>query len=395
MKRLVSKLAAVKARHQRRHSPTGATFALADRIDYLNGEHWDRLTRGASIFQQRTFSRALEAAAPDNVMPRYALVYMDGEPVAAVNAQFVDIAGGRMVPTTSKARASALKRVNTRVLICGNVMSTGPHAVAIKAGVAPESVWPAVSEALLRLRRAEKLSGHTDFILIKDFDASPAAVDGALADFGYSPLETEPNMVLALDPAWRTHADYVASLAGRYRKEVDRIHRRVSEKCTVERLVGLADHAQRLDELYLAVHANATVRLVTVPAGFLPALERHLGDDFRCTVIRRDGAIVGFVTNLRDGPTSHGYLIGYDRAANDDVPLYFRLLHASIANALDMGCRELSLGRTALEPKARLGAAQRPMSVLLRHRIAPLKPVLSRILEAIPHDDAPERHPFA
>ena len=33
-----------------------------------------------------------------------------------------------------------------------------------------------------------------------------------------------------------------------------------------------------------------------------------------------------------------------------------RLLHASIADAIALGATELSFGRTALEPKARLGA---------------------------------------
>jgi hypothetical protein len=35
------------------------------------------------------------------------------------------------------------------------------------------------------------------------------------------------------------------------------------------------------------------------------------------------------------------------------------------------------------------------MSLLLRHRMAPLEHVLSPILGAIPHDAAPDRHPFA
>jgi hypothetical protein len=392
-----------------RHRPTGATFALADRVDYLNGEHWDALTRNASIFQQRRFARALEEAPPANLKPRYAIVYLDGEPAAAINAQFVDIGGERVVRAKSRAgetpnsmeravqaaAASALTKVKTRLLVCGNVMSTGAHGVAIRDGVAPQIVWPAISEALLRMRRAEKLDGNAGFIMIKDFTARPPEVDSALAQFGYSPLETEPNMVLSIDPAWRRFDDYIASLASKYRKDVERIHRRVVEQgCTIERLSNLDAHAEALDRLYLAVHSNANVRLVTVASGFLPALERHLGEDFRCTAIRRGDAIVGFVTDLRDRDTAHGYLIGYDRAANDDIPLYFRLLHASVANAVELGCRQLSLGRTALEPKARLGATQAPMSLLVRHRVGPLRPIVSRILETIPHDDAPERHPF-
>jgi len=62
--------------------------------------------------------------------------------------------------------------------------------------------------------------------------------------------------------------------------------------------------------------------------------------------------------------------------------------------ATSLRARALSLGRTALTPKAQLGATPQPMSLLLRHRIAPMKSVLRRILEAVPHDLAPERHPF-
>ncbi|HTL28847.1 MAG TPA: hypothetical protein VL282_06500, partial [Tepidisphaeraceae bacterium] len=54
----------------------------------------------------------------------------------------------------------------------------------------------------------------------------------------------------------------------------------------------------------------------------------------------------------------------------------------------------LSLGRTALEPKAALGAKPEPMAVWLRHRLPALNWMLRGLLGAIPHDEAPERSPF-
>ena len=150
-----------------------------------------------------------------------------------------------------------------------------------------------------------------------------------------------------------------------------------------------------MHELYLAVHDNAPVRLVTLPSGFLPAMARALGGDFRCTAIRRGDDLLGFVTSLRDGDTAIAYYIGFDRAAAaDGLPIYLRLLHATIADAIGWRCKRLSLGRTALEPKAALGAKPEPLSWWLRHRVPALNWMLRGILGTVPHHEAPERNPF-
>ena len=110
---------------------------------------------------------------------------------------------------------------------------------------------------------------------------------------------------------------------------------------------------------------------------------------------RRAGDIVGFVTSVRDGETAIGYYIGFDRAAAaEGLPIYLRLLHATVADAIAWRCTRLSLGRTALEPKAGLGARPEPMAVWVRHRVPALNWVLRGLLGAVPHAEAPERSPF-
>ncbi len=153
--------------------------------------------------------------------------------------------------------------------------------------------------------------------------------------------------------------------------------------------------ADRLHELYLSVQGNAQVRLVTLRKTYLPSLAGALGDDFHCTVVRRGDEVIGFVTSLRSGDTAVGYYIGFDRAAaSEGLPIYLRLLHATIGDAIGWGCKRLSLGRTALEPKAALGAKPEPMSVWMRHRVPALNWVIRGALGAVPHNEAPERNPF-
>ena len=70
------------------------------------------------------------------------------------------------------------------------------------------------------------------------------------------------------------------------------------------------------------------------------------------------------------------------------------LLHAVIGEALALGCRRISFGRTALEPKAGLGARPERMWLWVRHRNPVMNALLRKLLRAVPHGAAPERSPF-
>ena len=54
----------------------------------------------------------------------------------------------------------------------------------------------------------------------------------------------------------------------------------------------------------------------------------------------------------------------------------------------------LSLGRTALNPKASLGAKPEPMTVWMRHRQPVVNALIRNLLTGIEHEEPPERNPF-
>jgi len=331
--------------------------------------------------------------------------------VAALAAQIVSVTAKHLRPgeAGSKKAASrnllhaALKpaahlataRLDERILVAGNLMSWGFHGVAFAKEENPALIWPGVADALYRIRRAERLEGQTNFVMVKDVTENETGLE-ALRRFSYRPLETEPNMVLAIQPSWRNYEDYLAALDAKYRRNAkDQLKKLAAAGCTIEPLAQLSSHTNRLHKLYLSVHNNAQVRLVTLSENFLPQLSATLGDDFRCTVVRRGEEILGFVTTLRDGATAIAYYIGFDRTATaEGLPIYLRLLHATVGDAIGWGCTRLSIGRTALEPKAALGAKPEKMSVWMRHRIPALNWVLRGVLGAITHEEAPERNPF-
>jgi hypothetical protein len=402
LRKLVTKARDLRDHHKERHRPSGYSFAIADRIDFFNEAHWVKASAHNSLFFSPRYLRVLEDAGFENLRPCYALIFRAKEPVAAIAAQQITVPLERLhkIPSSrlKKAGAARIDRHEEKMLVCGNVLSWGMHGVSFAPGENEATLWPAVAEGIYRLRRVDKLFGDTAFVMVKDITDAHATTAKALSHFSYRELETEPNMVLDISPNWKSYDDYLASLNSKYRKQCKQIDKEVAAAgCTLEDINSdeIARQAKELHALYLQTHKNARLRLVTLPVAFLPMLAARLGDDMRFTTLKKGEELLGFVTTVKDGDTAVGYYIGFDRKANAEIPIYFRLLQSVIGHAIDLGCTRLSLGRTALEPKARLGAHPERMRIWLRHRIQPLNVLVRGLLHTISdHEEPPERNPF-
>src|SRR6266436_1710508 len=96
LKKLKRSIRALQERHRERHRPTGFGFIFADRVDYLDPARWDAVTGTGSVFLSRDLLRVIEQHGPENIQPRYAIIFRDDKAVAAVAAQVVTITGERL-----------------------------------------------------------------------------------------------------------------------------------------------------------------------------------------------------------------------------------------------------------------------------------------------------------
>ncbi len=414
-KALGRELTARRTEKKKLRGPTGLQFAIADRIQLLNPDAWDRAAARVGFFMSRKYFAALEAALPENISPRYALIFDDATdgapptPLAAVYLQIAKIGVREVRPIKAGAASShpakkwlapttekLVDRAEQQVLVCGNLLVYGQHGVAFAEGADADVVWHGVAEILFRVRQMEKLLGKTHFVMIKDLHDEHIKNAKKLEKLSYRYVETEPNMLLTLDPAWKSHDDYLASLASKYRSSArNSVFKPIDEAgCTVESLDDIEPVAARIHALYRDVQINASFRPFALPVAYFATLQRAAGAKARCTVIKREGQLLGFMFSVADGDTSIAYHIGFDRAATATLPIYLRLLHAAIGDAIALGCKRVSFGRTALDPKAALGAKPQTFGVLLRHRQPVINKVIKHLLLGIEHEDAPERNPF-
>lgn len=397
LKPTVASPATLKKRHAARRQVSGLHFALADRIDALNPLHWDALA-SQTVFLSRGYLRVLEAHAPSNVQPRYVLALDEGRPVAAMLFQRVSVSGDSLrKPSSKRLVDKPLAGLQEHLLVCGNLLVWGARSVAFAADVDEAQLWHGVGEAMYRLRRADKLLGESDVVMVKDFLADREPTRESLRLLGYRSVETEPDMVLTLQPGWQKYDDYLASLTSSYRSSAKKLLKDCTAAGITLRLATFGEMQTRqheLHDLYQQVHQAQGLRLASLTPGYLTAMAQALGERFVCRVAERDGKWLGFVTSVNDGETALGYYIGYDRAANADAPIYLALLQSTVEDAIAFGARRLSLGRTALEPKAKMGCKPEPLACAVRHRVSALNWIVSALTRTASHDEPPERSPF-
>lgn len=398
--------ASVWERHRRRHTPTGFEFALADRIGFLPVDDWNKLAVRSSFFLEREYLELLEATCLQETMHRYALIHDDGKPIACLAVQLFHWRAERLIEDgrdSSRFRQAlqsvqrrALKRVDQRLLVCGNLVSSGLHGVAFSGDVDRVRAWSGVAEALYRIRRAEKLSGETDFMLVKDFKGKQVVEAAALQDYSYRRVRGEPDMVLTLPEECRTFDDYLALLNTKYRGKQKRIRRDIEKAgLVVEPLNDVAVRDDEIHALYSQVERRASVRMASLPPGYFGALAERFPDRVRFSAIRNGKEMAGFISTIKENDgTALAYYVGMDYEINARVPLYLRLLQCVIEDAMAMGCRKISFGRTAAEPKASLGAKPVETWFWVRHRLPAVNWFVRQLFPYLPYDEAPERSPF-
>jgi len=92
---------------------------------------------------------------------------------------------------------------------------------------------------------------------------------------------------------------------------------------------------------------------------------------------------------------SHNEPFQKENACQNDHQVRYSISFLSRVEFWRSTAEQMSLGRTALAPKAQIGARAQPMYGYLRHRNPALNLAVPSILALLPTpDEPPDRHPF-
>ncbi len=379
----------------------GATYsyAVADRLEFLNEKDWEALTAGQSLFLSPAYQRILQEQGPRALSTRYGLVYSGKEVIAAVVAHLLGVpsevpgevsSAGATGPASDPEwlyRVPTTSRKRQRILLCGDFFAGGFHGAAVHPDADMGLLWPAITGFLERVFHQEGMVADFDSVLIKDVQSTLAFDTRALRSCHYQRVDANATMVLSMPDRWKTYKDYLENLNVRHRMGAYRVARDLSRaQIQVQRIREIAPHANRMHTLYQAIQQKNRRAFAPLPEAFLPALGAELGDGgFRCSGLFSDGQLDAFVFTVRDRDTAVCFCLGWDRERCVGLPVLPALLHAVIEDALNMGCRRIDFGRTALKAKAQVGAHPQASEIWARQSVLGVPECLQAALEPLTH----------
>lgn len=384
-------------------------FTLYDSIHPVL-ETWNGVVGESNVFLSGEYLHALEGAPPDNMDFFYVTVTRGSDCAGVIYLQLKHFSASKSLNYDRNGLANAgraivksirdfiANRIEFYTLVCGNALVTGQHGYLFREDITQEEQVAIVDVVLDWVKGYLSREGrNVDLIFIKDFFTPVfSRINTRTACMQYHQLSAQPNMIMDLNPEWRTYKDYLAALQSKYRVRAKRA-RRMSK--------GITKHHLDLDQLvamrgllydyYRQIADAASFNLFILHPDYLVSLKKSLGPLFTVIGYFSGGELIAFYSTIVDGRELEAHFLGYDDEVNREHQLYLNMLLDMIDMGIERKSKRIIFARTALEIKSSVGAKPHDMYFYLQHNKGLQNfflPFYYNMLD--PKEEWVPRHPF-
>lgn len=360
--------------------------------------YWQQLGCLDNTYYTPEFLYAYEIANDDIVFQYIIIVNNQQEAVAFAVTQVVSIP---IESITKNIKISdRLKRGINRlfcnsalkIMFCGNIFLSGEYGTFIKESEDVNARFHDLVAALnILMKRAKKLHG----VFIKDFKLTSLPITNQLQLYSYIPIKVEPNMIIELQPEWKSFDDYKDALKSKYRVKANKADSK-SEKLT-EKLFTSQDiehHKSELQALYENTIANANFNAKILNLNTYTQLKKTYNDQFIVKGYFLNEILVGFLSAMMNQESLDAHFIGLNYALNKDYAIYPRILNDYVRLGIQFEATHINLGRTASEIKSTLGAKPQELTCYIRHKRPFLNALMRPFIKNIKIKDFREHSVF-
>lgn len=362
-------------------------------INEIDPNVWDSLNSDKDLFHSHRFIRSVEDAKVENSQFWYLLFYSNQELVgtAALSAFTVSLETflGRAIEslvTRIRSRIPAFLRI--RVLFCGLPISLGQQNLRIKNPTQANEVISLLVQEMETICSTEKIS----YLCAKEFVEDQVKVMDGFLDHGFFRGYSIPYVMMKV--RWPTFAAYLADLRHGYRRQISQtlLKRKQSEPVLENPLQATSGanppillggakvcNPAMFFEGYLQVMERAEVKLETLNQPFFENIYNYMDKDTEIVAMRDGNRILGSALLMQSGDSLFFVLVGLDYARRDEFDVYFNLVYAIIALAIQRKCQWLYLGQTSYWLKQRVGGYCVPEYLYFKSR----RPFIHRILQLL------------
>ncbi len=377
------------------------------------GVDWDQIIGSNDFFQSRPFLSALEAFPPKGMEFRYVVFYMKEQAIGLSYYQLFNFKADQSLneakgeegelchfgKINQNFRSFIAKKINFRSIISGNIILTGEHGFYFSNNTLDKNLqFEVVSKTMENIRLEESKQGETVKVsLIKDFfeDKLPSA-QPYFSSTPYHEFSVQPNMILDIDPTWKSFDDYLQAMSSKYRVRAKRAFKKAKgiekRNLSLEEIYALED---QMYALYQEVAGNAGFNTFLLHKKYLGALKAKSPNDLQITGYFLEGQLVGFYTTIENGKALDAHFIGFKSSVNRSHHIYINMLYDMIRYGITLGKSHLLFARTAMEIKSSVGARPHDMYGYMKHKNTFSNHFLFKVFQYLEtKEEWVQRHPF-
>lgn len=363
------------------YRPLELTIDCERTIKNVSTLEWDQFTASATSLLKRSYLEALERAQDDREH-LYVLLRKNKVLVGVAHFHTSPFHGpsiaqiiSKQAPVASKILDSmkmGVKPLKARVLVCGGGSATQGPALHMNPNIDHSHLLKTFADEAKKMMGASHASNP---ILAIIFQGYPQLA--SLSKNAFTRFESDPSMLLTLDPTW-SFESYLQALTSKYRVKVKRADILSSQLSLITLdAQGARQWYQELQSTYQQVTQRAPFCIKAVEMDALP----ELLEDSRYSLVAYflGERLIGFRLSMHEEGTLYAQLVGIDYRYNREYALYPRMLNDYVRDAIERHCHQLDFGRTAGEIKSTLGAEPLATDIYLAHA----NPFIHRCLPAI------------
>lgn len=381
---------------------TSVRTSLHDSIHMIHREDWDHVTEDATLYLRYDHLRAQEDVMSAEMEFRYVIYYCARNlPIGVAYFQVVDLVDNGSTYQEAVRRlgrgigSGIIKDLKVRCLVSGNVFHCGDHGSFFKKGVSDAYRYAAVADTMRKLDRGGFCTPKASVLLFKDLWPAQFECARTLIEENYHPLDMDVNMVMDLDPAWRSLDGYQEALTSKARTRIRAVLSRSSalEVCSMN-AEEIRRSAPRLQELLDQVLTHAPFTFGRLKVDVYAHWKEQLGERLLFHGFFLNGTLVGFNTAFVLNETLDVQYVGFDHDLNPQHAIYQRMLLDALEFALANDLRRINFGRTAEQAKSNLGALPVDTRFYVKHRNRLANKLVGPFLRSVKPDVFEQRAPF-
>jgi hypothetical protein len=374
-------------------------------VNEIPNQVWDDFSEVTNMYFSKPYLKSFEEFNSQRIQFFYIIISKDNQAISMATIQVLefDFLGSdftsnsnQFVQKVSDKLSGVLKRNYVKIMICGSIFLSGEHGIYIKQTEDKKLVLEHIVKGIQSIVNANKyLKKWVDIILLKDFITASLPITNNLKQYNYTPIQVDPNMVLALNPDWRSFEDYLAAFKSKFRVKAKKAYK-TSHQLIVKNFNSedIKLYKKQLTALYDNVKTKATFNPEALNLSTYGALKKVMGDNFIFKAYFLDDKLVGFMSGVINESVLDAHYVGINYDFNKKHAIYSRMLYDYVAIGIERHVKEINFGRTAGEIKSTLGAVPQELTCYIRHKKSVANFLFKPFLKKVKPTVFEQRFPF-